>query len=202
MNRLTILSVLLLSVVVWSSCETFHIVPVDSTEMCEKKPCLTLDQLANETLDQHYGNLTLYFTPGSHFLRQNLRLDGSNVKMIGLSLNSTIWIQELMSLRIFNVKVLVMDNVKFASGSNHTLQEFVQCHFETSRNLLIKDCVFKGVELKAVSDKTTIVACTFVKTNIEVLTSFLSISLCSFNQSQCNAKLDKIYQVHNHFLSG
>ena len=87
---MTMFTQLILSVVGLCSGETFHIVPVTSTEECDVKPCLTLDQLASEIVDLNLTNLTLYFLFGPHILEQKL-LHISNVKsvnMIGSSRDS------------------------------------------------------------------------------------------------------------------
>ena len=88
------LAVLVLSVVVTSSCETFYIVPVNSTERCEAEPCLTLDQFAGEITNQNFSNLTLYFLPGQHFLNQHLNISNiENLNVIGYSSDTTVWLQ-------------------------------------------------------------------------------------------------------------
>ena len=69
---MTMFTLLFLSAAGLCSGETFHIVPVTSTEECDVEPCLTLDQFASEIVDLNLTNLTLYFLSGHHILNQKL----------------------------------------------------------------------------------------------------------------------------------
>ena len=94
MNLTVLLTGLVLSVAVISSCEPFYIVPVNSTERCETEPCLTLDQLAGEVANKSFSDLTLYFFPGNHFVNQNLNISNvETINVIGSSSDTIVWFQ-------------------------------------------------------------------------------------------------------------
>ncbi len=69
--------VLLLTLVTVTRSEHYHIVPVDSTDMCQEYrngTCFTLEQFVQTLTDLSSGgdNLTLSFLPGDHVLTEQL----------------------------------------------------------------------------------------------------------------------------------
>ena len=142
------------------SCETFYIVPVNSTERCGAEPCLTLDQLASEIWNQHFGDLTLYFIPGQHFLHQHLILNSSgNVKIIGYSSDSNIWLKG-NKLTILNVQNVVIERLLFASSNNFT-QKAGNVAITLIGSLLLNNCTFWGAVVMISSDSIEVTECTF-----------------------------------------
>ena len=142
------------------SCETFYIVPVNSTERCGAEPCLTLDQLASEIWNQHFGDLTLYFIPGQHFLHQHLFINSSgNVKIIGYSSDSNIWLKG-NKLTILNVQNIVIERLLFASSNNFT-QKAGNIAISSIESLLLNNCTFWGAVVMISSDSIEVTECTF-----------------------------------------
>ena len=173
MNVLTILPVLGLSVVIMCSGETFYIVPVNSTEGCDVKPCLTLDQLARVVNTPNLSNLTLHFLPGNHILNQKL-LHISNkeaVIIIGSSLDTKVWLQGT-NLSISNVELLAIEDITLASNNDRTVTAFINTY--SCSNFWLVRCTLNSTNL-------------FVSTNVSIPTSIsishLSILLCEFHHS-------------------
>ena len=172
------LAVLILSVVVTCSCETFYIVPVNSTERCEAEPCLTLDQLDGEITNQNFSNLTLYFLPGKH--KSQCCISFSKIKNIRMiSLDSTA-IVEKTTIRI-SAEILEIGNIAFGL--------FGTVNIDSCRNVLLKGCTFKGYELQINSDSTTMTDCKisggrdykYRESIVRVITNDLNIIYCTFN---------------------
>ena len=129
MNVLTVLSVLGLSVVVMCSHGTFHIVPFNSTEGCDVKPCLTLDQLARVVNTPNLTSLTLHFLPGNHILSQRLLHINNKkaVKIIGSFLDTTIWLQGT-NFSISNVENLAIENITLTSNNEQIVNVVINSY--------------------------------------------------------------------------
>ena len=156
--------VLVLSLVVTSSCETFYIVPVNSTVKCEAKPCLTLDQLPGEIINQNFSNLTLYFSPGQHFLNQNLKTRNiENVKITGSSAYTELWLNE-NQWAISKVENLAIEKLTFASSSPSKRNNIL---ISNCGNFSLKECtILKIKALDVWASSTTMTACTFNITQV------------------------------------
>ena len=189
MNVLTVLSVLGLSVVVMCSRGTFHIVPFNSTEGCDVKPCLTLDQLARVVNTPNLTSLTLHFLPGNHILSQK-RLHINNkkaVKVIGSSLDTTIWFQET-KLSISNVENLTIENIILASSNEQIVNVFINSH-SCSNFWLIRSTINSvNIELKIITSCIATTDQLFGSGNVsfhtKIFPSHFSIILCEFKYSR------------------
>ena len=86
--------VLLLSLATVTRSEHYHIVPVDSTDLCHdyrNGTCFTLEQLVQTNLSFGGDNLTLSFLPGDHVLtEQFLILNFSHVHINGQNTSTTV----------------------------------------------------------------------------------------------------------------
>ena len=180
------LAVLVLSVVVTSSCEIFYIVPFNSTERCEAEPCLTLDQLASEITNRNFSNLTLYFLPGQHFFNQhfyNIISNIENLNVIGYSSCTTVSLQGSKRSARGEIVIknnFVIENMTFfvTSNDSHGKVNISDCS-----NLLLVNCTFKAVELLVKSNSTTMVDCTFEDSfrsgiTTQIFTNDLHITHC------------------------
>ena len=208
------ITVLVLSVVAMCSCETFHIVPVNSTERCEEEPCLTLGTFAKEIVSQNFSNLTLYFTPGKHRLDQNLKfISIKNVKIIGHLLGS--WISLVKNnLTIFKVQSTVITNIKFNGSPGNVY--ISQC-----KNLLLVKCTVFMVDLTLTLDNhfiscaglgnlyndsaiVNLVAVNFfskLAINHDSMCSFVFINSCQFTISTVTISEAEIVAVINSTFS-
>ena len=175
--NITLLAVFIILVAIKCSCETFHIVPDNSTERCEDESCLSLDQLTGEIVDRNITSLCLHFHSGEHYLTQDM--DISNVEifeMVGSTLNSRIWLDEA-KLSISEVDVVVLQILTFFSrGPQKYIVSFNECE-----NLTVKGCTFIGTKLQLTSKSATIIHCIFNSILIELFTNNLFISLCEFS---------------------
>ena len=184
MNSLTTLSLLILSMVGLCSCETFHIVPVTSTEECDEEPCLTLDQFARGVVDLNLTSLTLYFLTGDHILKQKLS-HISNVKYVnitGSSANTVLWLQ-VTEMSISNTNTLLIENITLASSNNHTTTILIN----SCGKLLLMKCTFKSIAFRIVTDCKTTTDLLSSSRNVSIqptlYSSDLSVIACEFNQS-------------------
>ena len=177
----TTLSLLILSVVVMYNCETFHIVPVNSTKRCEEEPCLTLDQLARRVANENFTNLVLHFLPGEHFLNQT-ELDISNMKsskMIGSSLATTIWFQG-NTISICNMKTLEVENITLASSNKQS----GNVEIKESENIVLIGCSLNRVRLFINTKGASLTPEILHDTNFS-----LSITNCLLNHSSLKVSI-------------
>ncbi len=74
--------------------EHYHIVPVDSTDLCHdyrNGTCFTLEQLVQTDLLSGGDNLTLSFLPGDHVLTEQLLIRNfSHVQITGQNTSTTV----------------------------------------------------------------------------------------------------------------
>ena len=161
MGHFVWLVLLVLSVATKCICETFHIVPINSTETCEVQPCLTLDQFTREEENQRFSNLTLFFTNGKHTLNQQLSISYiEHLKLVGTSLNSELWLQE-------NRNILLISNIHFLDVLNMTLissssqGENKQIQIKKCGNFFLIGCNIQRVIFQVYTINTTISDCTF-----------------------------------------
>ena len=86
--------VLLLSLATVTRSEHYHIVPVDSTDLCHdyrNGTCFTLEQLAQTDLLSGGDNLTLSFLPGDHVLTEQLFIHNfSHAHITGRNTSTTV----------------------------------------------------------------------------------------------------------------
>ncbi len=86
--------VLLLTLATVTRSEHYHIVPVDSTDLChdyQNGTCFTLEQLVQRDLLSGGDNLTLSFLPGDHMLTEQLLIRHfSHVQITGQKESTTV----------------------------------------------------------------------------------------------------------------
>ena len=176
------LAVLVLSVVVRCNCETFHVVPVNSTERYEVEPCYTLDQIANEIMTTKIDDLTLNFLPGKHYLYQQLGIyNVKNVKLIGSSLGSEIQFQQ--NSMTMKVQDLVLESLTFVSSNYTDLPGKVQ--IDHNNKLVMRKCTLKQTVVIVTTENMTTTECTFAnyyttQSVIEVYSNYVQIKDCKF----------------------
>ena len=188
---------LLVASVVYCSCETFHIVPVDSTERCETEPCLTLDQLAaGELSDHNFSDLTLYFLPGKHILNRQLDIDCFTNKftMVGYDIRKPeIWLQENKLIIPRNVQDIEIENLIFFSDSELESTGYVD--IRPNGNVLIKRSAFQETQIIILySINTTLSEITlngslvpdhYNHSALTVYTNNMYINKCEFLNNKC-----------------
>ena len=178
---------------VMCSCETFHIVPVNSTCRPNAEPCYTLSQLANETEHLSVSYLTLYFLPGDHFLNQQLNVRSiPKVKMFTLSVLTTVWLQD-NKITASKVRKLEIANLTFVS-SNSIVPTLYTIYIRESGNIILTGCTFietmKSMIMLVESNSTTMSDCVFngslavetitVYSIVSTFSTYLDISNCHF----------------------
>ena len=172
-----LITVLVLSVVVMCSCETFHIVPVNSIEKCEEEPCLNIDQLAIKLMKHNFSNLNLYFTPGRHYLNHYLSIINTETLAMNCSLHyyATVWLQGT-NFSVIRVKAFAAVNIKFTSSKG-----FSSIGISVLANIYLSECIFEDVKLLLSSTGAIILDSVFEGGFTEISTNFLLTNTCKFN---------------------
>ena len=204
--NITLLAVFILSVAIQSSCETYHIVPDNSTERCEEEPYLTLDQLAVAIVDQNVTSLSLHFLSGEHHLTHDMNVGYTTIivedmEMIGISLNTTVWLHGA-KLSISKVKDFVVENITFLSGGGSILiDECVNCK--------LNRCTFATIKLSIASNSMKIIESSFdrISDAVLVFSGNLFIIHCKFSDSSVEfsirtSDVDSVFQAYFSFFRG
>ncbi|XP_064385854.1 uncharacterized protein LOC135334562 [Halichondria panicea] len=146
--------VLLLILATVTRSEHYHIVPVDSTDLCngyKNGTCFTLEQLVQTDLLSGGEDLTLSFLPGDHVLTEQLLIsnfsyvqitsENTNTTVVGFHSNGTIrFVSRITELNIEHLS-FVRANV----GPQNFDQSFII--IDSAHDVYIKDCYFINFEL-------------------------------------------------------
>ena len=132
--------------------EHYHIVPVDSTDLCydyRNGTCFTLEQLVQTDLLSGGDNLTLSFLPGDHVLTEQLlirnfshvQITGQNTStaVVGFHSNGTI---RFVSNTKLNIERLSFIRVNVGSQNSHQ-----GLTIDGTKDVYIKDCYFSDFVL-------------------------------------------------------
>ncbi|XP_064388868.1 uncharacterized protein LOC135336920 [Halichondria panicea] len=140
----------LLSLATVTRSEHYHIVPVDSTDLCHdyrNGTCFTLEQLVQTDLLSCGVNLTLSFLPGDHVLTQQLLIRNfSHVQITGQNTNRSITVVGFHSnstILFVSIIELSIENLGFVQA-NFGPQNFDQSVIiiDSAHDVSIKDCYF------------------------------------------------------------
>ncbi len=132
--------------------EHYHIVPVDSTDLChdyQNGTCFTLKQLIQTDLLSGGNNLTLSFLPGDHVLTEQLLIRNfSHMHLTSLNKSkAAVRFHSNGEIRFVNTRGLNIERLGFV-GANVGLQKFAQSLLvDGVHDVYIKDCYFKDFEL-------------------------------------------------------
>ncbi|XP_064389191.1 uncharacterized protein LOC135337227 [Halichondria panicea] len=139
--------VLLLTLATVTRSEHYHIVPVDSTDLCHdyyrNGTCFALEQLVQTNLLSDGDNLTLSFLPGDHVLTEQLLIRNfSHVQITGQNTGTTVvGFHSNATILFVNNTELSIENLGFV-GVNVGPQTNRSMIIDNSHNVYIKDCYF------------------------------------------------------------
>ncbi len=139
--------VLLLSLATVTRSERYHIVPVNSTDLCSdyrNGTCFTLEQLVQTDLLSGGDNLTLSFLPGDHVLtEQFLILNSPHVKITGQNTSTTVVRFHNNGIMLFgSITELSIERLSFI-GANVGPQNFYRSLIiDDANDVYIKYCYF------------------------------------------------------------
>ncbi len=142
--------VLLLTLATVTRSEHYHIVPVDSTDLCNgyrNGTCFTLEQLVQTDLLSGGDNLTLSFLLGDHVLTEQLLIHNfSHVQITGK--NTTVVGFHSSTILFVSITQLSIENLSFV-GANMRPQNTDQSLIiiDDANNTYIKNCYFMDFEL-------------------------------------------------------
>ena len=130
--------------------EHYHIVPVDSTDLCHgyrNGTCFTLEQLVQTDLLSGGDNLTLSFLPGDHVLTEQLLIcNFSHVQITGQN-TSTAVVGFHSNGRFVSITNLNIERLGFVGanvGSQNSHQGLI---IDGANDVYIKDCYFSDFVL-------------------------------------------------------
>ena len=110
--------VLLLTLATVTRSEHYHIVPVDSTDLCNDYRngiCFTLEQLVQTDLLSGGDNLTLSFLPGDHILSEILYIRNfGEVTIAGQ--NATINLNKTGRVQLSDISALSIEGLHFTGA--------------------------------------------------------------------------------------
>ncbi len=112
--------VLLLSLATVTKSEHYHIVPVNSTDLCndyQNGTCFTLEQLIQTDLLSGGDNLTLSFLSGDHILSEMLYICNFREVIIA-GQNATINLNKTGRVLLFNLSALSIEGLHFTGASD------------------------------------------------------------------------------------
>ncbi len=144
-------TVLFLSLVAISSCDHYHIVPINSTDLCrghQNNTCFTLEQLTDTNLFVGLDNLTLTLSPGQHKkLDRVLSLENmNNVRITGQN-NSVISFVGRSRIEISSIGKLNIENLYLSQESTSVPITFQRgLKVSTVDNALLADCHITGFD--------------------------------------------------------
>ena len=133
----------LLTLATVTSSEHYHIVPVDSTDLCHET-CFTLEQLVQTYLLSGGDNLTLSFLPGDHVLTEQLLIRNfSHVQITGQNTSTTVvGFHSNGAIRFVSITKLNIERLGFVGanvGSQNSYQDLI---IDGTNDVYIKDCNF------------------------------------------------------------
>ncbi|XP_064389007.1 uncharacterized protein LOC135337049 [Halichondria panicea] len=132
--------------------EHYHIVPVDSIDLCDgygNGTCFTLEQLVQTDLLSGGDNLTLSFLPGDHVLTEQLLIHNfSHVQITGQNTSTTVvGFHSNGAIRFVSITKLNIERLGFVGpnvGPQNSHQGLI---IDGANDVYIKDCYFSDFVL-------------------------------------------------------
>ncbi len=143
--------VLLLTLSTVTRSEHYHIVPVNSTDLCHdyrNGTCFTLEQLVQTDLLSGGENLTLSFLPGDHELTEQLLIRNFSYVHITSQNKSTAVVRLYSSvISVVSIIELTIENLGFVGANDgpHNFESLII--IDGAHDIYIKDCYFIDFEL-------------------------------------------------------
>ncbi|XP_064388815.1 uncharacterized protein LOC135336877 [Halichondria panicea] len=131
--------------------EHYHIVPVDSTDLCNdyrNGTCFTLEQLVQTDLLSGGDNLTLSFLPGNHMLTEQLLIRNfSHVHITGQKKSTTIVIFHSNGvIHFISITELSIDNLGFVGANVGPQNSHQMLIIDSANNIYIDNCKFSDFD--------------------------------------------------------
>ncbi|XP_064397227.1 uncharacterized protein LOC135344071 [Halichondria panicea] len=145
--------VLLLSLATVTRSEHYHIVPVDSIDLCHdyrNGTCFTLEQLVQTDMLSGGDNLTLSFLPGDHVLTEQLLIHNfSHVHITGRNTSTTVVrFHSNGEIRFVSTTELYIERLGFVGVKVGPPQDSYQGWIiDGAHDVYINDCYFINFEL-------------------------------------------------------
>ncbi|XP_064388865.1 uncharacterized protein LOC135336917 [Halichondria panicea] len=144
--------VVLLTLATVTRSEHYHIVPVDSTDLCNgyrNGTCFTLEQFVETDLLSGGDNLALSFLPGDHVLTEQLWIRNfSHVHLTGLPENTTVvrfhsnGVIRFVSITKLSIERFGFIGVNLGSPNSHP-----GLIVDSAHDVYINDCYFTNFDL-------------------------------------------------------
>ena len=165
--------VLLLSLATVTRSEHYHIVPVDSTDLCDgygNGTCFTLEQLVQTDLLSDGDNLTLSFLPGDHVLTEQLLIRNfSHVQITGQNTSTTVvGFHSNGAIRFVSITKLNIERLGFVGANVEPQNSHQGLTIDDSRDVYINDCYFSDFEnhlVKITNTQTATIESTLFNNN-------------------------------------
>ncbi len=191
--------VLLLSLATVTRSEHYHIVPVNSTDLCRdyrNGTCFTLEQLVQGDLLSGGDNLTLSFLPGDHVLTEQLLIcNFSHVYIIGQSTSTTVVRFHINgAIHFVSAAELEIEHLGFFGVTvrpQNIHQSFI---INGARDIYINHCFFSGFKL--LNQPKTLYIVNIFNTQAATIESTLFMN----NTGQAlHVEADDVYIAHSLF---
>ncbi len=132
--------------------EHYHIVPVDSTDLCNdyrNGTCFTLEQLVQTDLLSGGDNLTLSFLPGDHVLTEQLLIRNfSHVHITGQNKSTTVVrFHSNGAIRFVSITKLSIERLGFVGANVGPQNSHQDLTIDSAHDVYINDCYFMDFEL-------------------------------------------------------
>ncbi|XP_064397229.1 probable outer membrane protein pmp6 [Halichondria panicea] len=144
--------VLLLTLATVTRSEHYHIVPVDSTDLCHdyrNETCFTLEQLVQTNLLSGGDNLTLSFLPGDHVLTEQLLIRKfSHVHITGQNDSTTIVrFHSNGTMRFVSTTELYIEHLGFVGAKIGLQNSHKSWIIDGAHDVYVNDCYFMNFVL-------------------------------------------------------
>ena len=153
--------------------EHYHIVPVDSTYLCNEYrngTCFTLEQLVQTDLLSDGDNLTLSFLPGDHVLTEQLLIRNFlHVQITGQNTSTTVvGFHSNGAIRFVSITKLNIERLGFVGANVEPQNSHQGLTIDDSRDVYINDCYFSDFEnhlVKITNTQTVTIESTLFNNN-------------------------------------
>ena len=144
--------VLLLSLATVTRSEHYHIVPVNSTDLCHdyrNRTCFTLEELVQTNLSFGGDNLILSFLPGDHVLTEQLLIRNfSHVHITGQNKTSTtVRFYSNGTIHFISTTELYIEHLGFVGAKIALQNSHKGWIIDSAHGVYINDCYFMNFEL-------------------------------------------------------
>ncbi len=132
--------------------EYYHIVPVDSTDLCNdyrNGSCFTLEQLVQTDLLSGGDDLTLSFLPGDHVLTEHLLISNfSHVHITGQNeCTAVVRFNSKGAIHFVSITELSIDNFGFIGANVGRQNSHQGLTIDSTNDVYINDCYFMDFDL-------------------------------------------------------